>query len=224
MPDLAAPAPRATPVDAARVREEGPLWPWITRFFWAPAQDLHPSRRASVAAELPAEVWQSRASLRHVSRYLLRSAALTDMPQWHKDARAFQVALLPAEALNRLARRMSLALRGAPLPADPQSELSAEQLADEAQFATQRAGLYWVAAHDSASWPHPPDVLGWLALREAVATQPEAVRRRFAWKLPLACDEQGWAGAPSDAMLALALRILREFEEPWCTLFAKAAR
>ncbi|THF57270.1 hypothetical protein [Pseudothauera rhizosphaerae] len=212
MPELAAPVPREEALGAARLREEGALWPWIARFLWAPALDLHPSRRALLTPGWPEEAWRGPASLRHLSRHLLLDAGLTDVPRWHSGATAFRLALLPAEPLAVLARRMALALAG-------NGWAAREGELDEAEthFLAERAPLYWQDAAPLAA--DDPLLAGWSALRTALAGQPEAIRRRFAWKTPQECDAAA-PGTAAEALLALSQRILRESEEPWSSLFA----
>ncbi|MQA40729.1 hypothetical protein [Rugamonas aquatica] len=205
MPDWAAPAAPEVVLTAELVRREGRLWPWIARFLWAPALDLHPERRAALLPGWPEALWREPASLEHLSRHLLASAE--PLPAWHSGASAFRLALLPQPPLALLARRLELALRGGG------SDLND----DDARFLMERAPLYWRPRPDAGG---VAGTAGWAALRAALAGQPAAVRTRFDWKTPpIAMQADGANDGDSDALLALTLRILREFEEPWSCLF-----
>lgn len=207
MPELAYPTARVPAPGVELLAAEAALWPWISRFFWQPALDLHPLRRAALLNGWPAAAWQQPAVLAQLSRHLLREAE--PMPAWHSGSSAFRLALLPQEPLARLARRIGLTLAGA----------GAAGLADEeVRFLAQRAPLYWRAA---PSWEDPQQS-GWANLRAALAEQSAGVQARFAWKTaPAHGRVEVHNGA---AMLALALRILREFEEPWSCLFIAPVR
>ncbi len=61
------------------VRDEGALWPWVGRFLWSPAPDLHPTRRESLLPGWPQEVWSDPRSLAHVSRHLLTAHGLLEI-------------------------------------------------------------------------------------------------------------------------------------------------
>ena len=190
----------AAPSLAARIRAEGPLWPWIARFFWSPAQDVHPTRRAAL---LPG----------------LAAARLDDEAAWDSTRVDFRVALLPPSPLQALARRMGLALRR---PATHEDVAALEPA--ERDFVLERAPLYWRGA--TLAGDGPAEATGWQALGEMLAGQPAAVRRRFGWKTPSTLDPTPAAQldvAPG-ALQALALRILREAEAPWPSLFATLPR
>ena len=114
---------------------------------------------------------------------------------------------------------MGLALRRPSAPDD----LSALAPADR-DFVLERARLYWRGATLVADGP--PEATGWQALRELIAGQPAPVRQRFGWKTPSTFDPTPAAQldvAPG-ALLALALRLLREAEAPWPSLFATLPR
>ena len=209
----------ATPSLAARIRAEGPLWPWIARFFWSPAQDIHPTRRAALLPGLDAAAWDSPRALRHASSHLLAVARLDDEPAWDSARPDFRVALLPPSPLETLARRMGLALRRPVAPEDVAALAPAER-----DFLLERARLYWRGA--TVAGDGPAEATGWQALRELLAGQPAAVRQRFGWKTPSTFDPTPAAQldvAPG-ALQALALRLLRESEAPWPSLFATLPR
>ena len=96
----------ASPVEASveRLRSEAALWPWIGRFFWSPALDLHPSRRASLLSGWPAEIWSDPRALEHISRHLLSSHGLLATISYDSAASDFLLVLLPQTPLARLAR------------------------------------------------------------------------------------------------------------------------
>ena len=204
---------------AARILAEGPLWPWIARFFWSPAQDVHPTRRAALLPGLAAAAWDCPRALRHASSHLLAAARLDDEAAWDSTRVDFRVALLPPSPLQALARRMGLALRR---PAAHEDVAALEPA--ERDFVLERAPLYWRGA--TLAGDGPAEATGWQALGEMLAGQPAAVRRRFGWKTPSTLDPTPAAQldvAPG-ALQALALRILREAEAPWPSLFATLPR
>ncbi len=195
--------------------EEGALWPWIGRFLWSPALDLHPSRRPVLLPRWPEEAWSDRAVLAHVSRHLLSAHALLGELRWDSRVAQFRLALLPGEPLARLARRIGLALHGPAAGA-------AGAVLDESEraFLTQRAPLYWRTAHVTGE---DPAGTGWAALRILTGNQPDAVKRRFVWKTPITPGRP--APLPDSALLlALTRKILKEFEEPWSSLFETLRR
>jgi hypothetical protein len=193
---------------------EDALWPWISRFLWAPAVDLHPSRRDTLLPGWPEAAWSDPQVLAHPSHHLLQSHGLLRDVRCDSDAGEFVIALLPQALLTRLARRLGLAFAGTAVRA-------AEALEEgERAFLTRRLPLYWRAAGGGGE---DCESSGWQALRAVMAGQPEAVRQRFGWKTPL---EVGRPMSMPDcgALLALIGRILREYEEPWCYSFAMPRR
>ena len=211
--------PEAAPSLAARIRAEGPLWPWIARFLWSPAQDVHPTRRAALLPGLDAAAWDCPRALRHASGHLLAAAGLGGEAAWDCARAGFRVALLPPSPLEALACRLGLALRRPAAPEDVAALTPAER-----DFVLERAPLYWRGA--VLAGEGPAEATGWQALGEMLAAQPPAVRQRFGWKTPSTFDPTPAAQldvAPG-ALQALALRILREFEAPWPSLFATLPR
>jgi hypothetical protein len=223
----AAPLARAS---AEWVRTEGALWPWVGRFLWSPALDLHPTRRESLLPGWPQEVWSDPRSLAHVSRHLLTAHGLLEIISASAGATArsaettafasadseFLLALLPQAPLARLARRIGLALHGT----DACGSLTSLD-EDERLFLTQRIPLYW---HTPPVSGDDPDATGWRVLHTLTENQPDGVRRRFAWKTPLEAGRPA-ISLPGSALLhALIRKILKEFESPWSSLFATLRR
>jgi hypothetical protein len=212
-------------------RSEGVLWPWIGRFFWSPAADLHPSRREALLPGWPEAAWSDAAVLAHVSRHLLSTAGLLPdagrvPPAARADSAAadFRIALLPQAPLTHLARRLGLALHAsAPRTAAGEAgEAGDADALDDAEraFLARRVPLYWRAP---AVEGDDPRATGWHALCVLLANQSEAVKRRFEWKTP--ADPGRPAALPdAGALLALAWKILKEFDEPWSSLFATLRR
>ncbi|WP_129781707.1 hypothetical protein [Peristeroidobacter soli] len=209
--------------NAEWVRSEAALWPWVGRFFWSPALDLHPTRRQSLLPGWPEDVWSDERALAHVSRYLLSAHGLlentvTSVGAVVRDGgdSEFMLALLPQSPLARLARRIGLVLHGA---AACESLTALDE--DERLFLTQRVPLYWhvrVVAGDD------PDATGWHVLRLLLKGQPGDVRRRFLWKTPLEPGQPA-KSLPGAALLhGLVRKILKEFESPWSSLFATLRR
>lgn len=202
--------------NAEWLRGEAALWPWVGRFLWSPAGDLHPTRRESLLPGWPVEVWSDLRALEHVSRHLLTSHGLLDAAHFDSSADGFLLALLPQTPLARLARRMGMALHGAK---------ACESLPflddDDREFLTQRMPLYW---HVPPVGGTDPDATGWQVLRLLTADQPDTVKRRFTWKTPL--DPGKPAGTlPGPALLTgLIRKVLKEFETPWSSLFATLRR
>ena len=204
---------------AERLHAQNPLWPWVSRFLWSPAQDLHPSRRAELLPGWDDEAWSHPGVLRHVSRHLLASAGLTQETRWEEDAQGSRLALLPQEALALLARRVGLALR------PPRGEALASLAQQDRAFVTEPAPLYWHA--DEAQPPAGFEASGWRALRTSLQSLPNPLRRRFEWKTPIHTDpaqEESGASHTAEPLQALALRIVREFQEPWSCLFTTPLR
>lgn len=192
-------------------RDEGGLWPWIGRFLWSPAADLHPSRRESLLPGWPSEAWSDAAVLSHVSRHVLNTQGLLGQVEWSSAAGEFRVALLPQVPLAHLARCVGLALHGAGCRANPAIDEA------ERQFVERRVPLYWRAPPAEGD---DPGATGWQALRVLVSGQAEGVARRFEWKTPLGPGRP--AALPErDILLKLVQKILKEFEQPWSSLFAK---
>ncbi len=189
------------------------LWPWVARFMWSPAADLHPTRREMLLPGWPESAWSDENVRAHVSRYLLLTQTLIEPVRLNTGTGEFRLALLPQAPLARLARYIGLALHGAG---------AAGQAADEADraFVRHRAPLYWrgspVVGDDAVA-------TGWRALRLLVGSQPAAVTIRFEWKTP--SDNSESTGLPGAAtLLTLARRVSRELEEPWASLFASLQR
>ncbi len=205
--------------DSEWLREQHALWPWIGRFLWSPAADLHPSRHDQLLPGWSREAWSDPAVRAHVSRHLLSVHGLLDEPRsdtvWHGSGGGdFLVALLPQAPLARLARYLGLALHGA-------AAGEASGALDEAERAfIQRAPLYW---HKPAVCANEPDATGWHALRILVGGQPAEVTRRFEWKMPVSLPDPVPDAGPA-ALLTLTRKILKEFEEPWSSLFATLRR
>lgn len=201
---------------AERLQSEAALWPWIGRFLWSPALDLHPSRRESLLPGWPAEVWSDARALEHVSRYLLSSHGLLEPLSYDSTAADFLLALLPQTPLARLARRVGMALHGA---------TACESLPtldeDDQAFLTKRLPLYW---HVKPVEGSDPDATGWSVLRTLTTDQPDGVKRRFIWKTPLD------GGHPAETLPGAALlnglvrKVLKELESPWSSLFATLRR
>ncbi len=223
MPELVVakkPSRAARPPGAAEdfdwPRSEGSWWPWIARFLWSPAVDLHPSRRDALLSGWPEDAWSDPAILAHVSRHLLVAHGLADEAvRWNSAATDMRVALLPQAQLARLARRVGLALHGA-------SPRGAPAMLDEAErmFVARRVPLYWRAPPVSGN---DPAATGWHVLRVLVGKRFDGITRRFEWKTPLHPGKP--APVPGlDALGALTRKVLKEFEEPWCSLFATRRR
>ncbi len=198
--------------------QEGALWPWISRFFWSPAADMHPSRRPHLLPGWPGEAWSDAAVLAHVSRHLLSVHGLladeASGASFNRNGGGFLIALLPQTPLARLARYVGLALHGAATLEGPALD-EAESL-----FVAQRAPLYWRA---SAPPTREPEASGWSALKQAIGPQPEEVMRRFEWKTPAATGQAQSVAGPG-VMFVLVQKIIKEFEEPWPSLFATLRR
>jgi len=192
---------------------EEALWPWVGRFLWSPAADLHPSRRDALLPGWPEQAWSDPQVLAHLSHHLLRSHGLLGDVRCDCDAGEFVIALLPQALLARLARQLGLALAGTTVGATALEK-------EERAFLTRRLPLYW---HARGTGGEDPEGCGWQALRALTAGQPTGVKRRFTWKTPLA-PEQALSMPDPGALLALAGRILREYEEPWCSSFAMPRR
>ena len=198
---------------ADRMAAEGALWPWIHRFFWEPAKDLHPQRRVMVAPILQERDWEDVRTLGYVSRHLVDQIGKPDPFEWDSRSFGFRLALLPSAPLSRLARLMGLAITGCPV--DPDDE--------DADFAMERARLYWHRDGEESSTTACKQS-GWRALREVVAGQPRPIGQRFEWKTP---PDDGYLSSDcedAEAQRALARRVLRELEEPWCNLFVTSVR
>lgn len=176
---------------------------------WEPQADLHPSRRAAFAPLLGAEDWSNPRARTHLSRHLLTTTAVAQPANWDCSAEAFRLALLPHAPLFRLARLCGLALAASAPTRD----------AEETRFVTERATLYWHGPQLDIQENGALELAGWEALRKAVSGQPEAIRQRFEWKTPEQPGTRLPAGLSSQSFVALARRILKEFEEPWPSLF-----
>ncbi len=189
---------------------QGSWWPWISRFLWSPAVDLHPSRRESLLPGWPTETWSDPAVLAHVSRHLLVTHELLDVATRWDYASDCPVALLPQAPLARLARGVGLVLHGGSL-LDAGTTLNDE----ERSFIRHRAPLYWSLPSLKGD---DPDATGWEALRVLVGRRSLAIERRFDWKNPRSCGKP--ASLPdADQLRMLVGKVLKEFEEPWCFLF-----
>lgn|GEM_PF-2183937 len=236
---------------AAPWEQDGALWPWLGRFLWSPALDVHPTRRERLLPGWPPEVWSDPAVCAHISRHLLRALDLLDTDpagaSLNRNSGGFVVALLPQAPLARLARYTGLALRG-PAVLDDGTVLNE----DERSFVSQRLPLYWHAPDARAGVPEntpsgmpanprsgvpgspvsgapesaasgTPENAGWQALTAILGPQPEEITRRFEWKTPTGLGKaEPVAGA--DALLALIGKLLKEFEAPWSSLFATLRR
>jgi len=159
------------------MQRERVLWPWIARFYWSPAQDLHPSRRAVLAPGVTDEMWGNATALAHVSRHLLAARGAVEFTPPARDAAEYLIALMPQHSLARLARRVGLVLH--------RIEVSAADVTlddDERVLLTQRMPLYW---HTPAVHGREPEATGWYVLNTMVSDAPKDVRQRFEWKTPL---------------------------------------
>ncbi len=192
-------------------RSEGIWWPWIARFFWSPAVDLHPSRREALLPGWPAEAWSDPSVLSHVSRHLLTAHGLKEEPvQWdHSDD--LPVALLPQTPLALLARYLGLALHGT----SPRERGAVPNEADRL-FIEQRVPLYW---HQPPVAGDDPDATGWQAVRVIFGKRPEAIARRFEWKTPLSARKPGPLPA-RDVLRSLVRKVSKELDPPWSALLA----
>jgi hypothetical protein len=199
-----------------RLQSDAALWPWISRFLWSPALDLHPTRRESLLPGWPAEVWTDPRALAHVSRHLLTSHGLLDAPAYDSASEGFLLALLPQPPLARLANRLGMALHGAKA-----CESLADLDEDDRDFLTKRVPLYWHVRPVEGS---DPKATGWHILRLLTASQPDSVKRRFTWKIPRDAGQP--AGTlPGPALLnGLIRKVLKELEAPWSSLFATLRR
>ena len=208
----------ARTADAAQwPASEGALCPWIGRFLWSPAMDLHPSRRRLLLPGWPEEAWSDPALLAHLSRHLLRAHGLqcearAARVEWDSADGRCLIALLPQTALARLARRVGLALHGP-------TRAAAEPLDDTDRAFIERAPLYWRAPVPGEA----PESSGWQAVCALVGTLSERMTRRFEWKTPAGGGEPV-ALPGTAALLGLTRKILKELEEPWCSLFETLRR
>ncbi|MEJ0035243.1 MAG: hypothetical protein WDO68_04060 [Gammaproteobacteria bacterium] len=217
MPESATSVDAFDASDPDHLLAQGALWPWIARFLWSPAVDLHPSHRALLLPGWPMEAWTDRAVLAHFSRHLLVTHGLLAESRWDTGSAGFRVAVLPLEPLTRLARRIGFTLHG-PAPV-PGSELQEDDDPDHG-FLSERAPLYWRASHVTGD---DPEGTGWHAVRLLAGDQPAAIRQRLQWKTPASGGRP--AQLPDTSLLwPLARKILREFEEPWSSLFGTLRR
>ena len=213
-----------TAAHAECLGNEAALWPWISRFLWSPAPDLHPSRRESLLPGWPSQVWSDQRALKHVSRHLLSSHGLLETPSYDSSAEGFLLALLPQAPLACLARRAGMALHG--IEACESLPFLDE---DDRNFLIKRVPLYW---HVQPVHGGDPEATGWQVLRLLTAAQPDALQRRFTWKTPLDPGQPsghplGHPGGtlPGAALLnGLIRKVLKEFESPWSSLFAALRR
>ena len=208
--------PIAAPANAEWLRSEVELWPWIGRFLWSPAADLHPTRRDSLLPGWPAQIWSDPGALAHVSRHLLSSHGLLEATSYDSNAEGFLLALLPQAPLARLARRTGIALHGAKA-CDSLPSLDD----DDRDFLTKRVPLYW---HVKAVAGSDPDATGWHVLRMLTANQPDGVKRRFTWKTPLGPGQPAGTLPAAALLTGLIRKVLKELEPPWSSLFATLRR
>lgn len=207
------------------------LAPWVRRFCWSPAAELHPTRREALLPGLSDAQWSRPGVQRQASRHLIdglspaeRLDELDVEVELQVLSDAGRLAVLPQAPLERLATRLGFALGG---PADDSDLLGLD--ADDRSFAQSRARLYWRGPRRPLEGGPSPRVLGWMALRRAVDGLPDGWTARFEWKTPV---EPGpvpptpslLTDAAPVALCAAALRILKEFETPWSSLFANIRR
>ncbi len=194
--------------------EEGALWPWIGRFLWSPALDLHPSRPpCAVAALAGRSVVGSRGARACVApsteRACASGRAALGQPRRAISTRpvAGRATCPPCTAHRTRSARPAAGAAGAVLDES------------ERAFLTQRAPLYWRTAHVTGE---DPAGTGWAALRILTGNQPDAVKRRFVWKTPITPGLP--APLPDSALLlALTRKILKEFEEAMVVFIRDAA-
>jgi hypothetical protein len=206
----------AEPVNPEWLGGEVALWPWIGRFLWSPAADLHPTRRDSLLPGWPAQIWSDASGLAHVSRHLLSSHGLLEAPTYDSNADGFLLALLSQAPLACLARRTGIALHGAKA-CDSLTSLDE----DDRDFLTKRVPLYW---HVKPVVGSDPDATGWHVLRMLTNHQPDGVKRRFIWKTPLDPGQPAGTLPPAALLTGLIRKVLKELDPPWSSLFATLRR
>lgn len=230
----------ATAEDAARLkaimRRRDGLFPLIMDFAVRPSRYMHESWAEMLfTPELWGRLRQSCRAAPHIDRLILRDLGIDGSLPVDFDGPAALLALLDGAALDRLCLNLGLVADGAAvrraITADAVSKLREALGADNHAFAVQRAPLLAslhrpadVAPADAAPASQAlPDRLraaGKATLGTAMAGLPDAILRRFRLKLPYGDTTDFTPSSRSAGAAALAIRVLKETEPRWASLFA----
>jgi hypothetical protein len=213
------------------MRRHDGLFPHIMDFALRPSRYMHDSwAEALFTPELWARLRQSRRASPHVDRMILADLGVAQTVPAGFDTAAARLALLDAATLDRLSLHMGLVLDGAAV----RQTITAEAVrglrntlgAETYAFAVQRAPLL-AAAHppverrqaDGDLLPRVRGV-GRAALGTALAGLPEPIFKRFRLKLPQDDATDFTPTSRSAQAATLAVRVLKETEPRWASLFA----
>lgn len=198
------------------------LFALLSVFNFCPAQYLHTSRREEMLGVAhDGRLWDSPAAQPHLSRHILERIGLP--PCMDEDLPFWRVALLDTARLARLARHLTAAHVSAQVRRAMRREDALAWrawLSPEAhEFALRGAGLL---PPQSAACVHPGEgdagAIGYECLAAAAGGWPDAVRARFALKLPAGT---GHAPASAQAARRLIQFVLPALEASWCSSFAR---
>lgn len=222
---------------AALIRRRDPLFALIREFNLRPGRYMHASwAEALFTPELWRRLRQSRRAEPSLSRLMLRNLGLAgSFPAAVFAEPRARLALLDPEALERLALHLGIAAEGAALRRVIEGErvrrLRVALGAEACAFAVQRAPLLAPQADeaetaddiDEDSLPALAERLrsaGRAVLARALGGLPPEVLDRFRLKLPRRPDLDFILSNRSAGAAAFSVRVLRETEPRWASLFA----
>lgn len=219
------------------MRTRSPLFGLIYEFNLLPSRYMHESwAEALFTPDLWQRLRRSRRAERALSRLVLDDLGVTGtFPAAVYDEPRARLALLSPDAVERVSLRVGVVLGGAALrrviDREGVARLRTGLGEDAYSFAIQRAPLLATASqvaetHDDADVAALPKRLvagGWSILGRAMAGLPAEVLKRFRLKLPREAALDFTLSDGSAAAAALAVRVIRETEPRWASLFAAQA-
>lgn len=215
-----------------RLRAGDRLGRLIYEFNFLPLRTMHPSWAEMMFAP---DLWQrlSRCDRAEawLSRFILDQLELGETPHYDFSAPAARLALLDGDTLTGLIRRAGLALVSGRIRRavrrDAVLAMRAALGEQDYAFAVRRALLLAsdLAADDGeevdpAIIAQQAEEAGTQALAAVLAGQPPSLVKRLMLKLPRGFRLDPGKGPPRPALLPLLLRVIKETEPRWASLFA----
>lgn len=222
----------------ALMRARSPLFGLIYEFNLLPCRYMHESwAEALFTPDLWQRLRRSRRAEHALSRLVLDDLGVTgSFPAAVYDEPRARLALLSPETVERVSLHLGIVLDGAGLrrviDREGVTHLRAALGEDTYSFAVQRSPLLATAGPadegrgdgvEAATLPERLVAGGRSILARAMAGLPTEVLKRFRLKLPREAALDFTLSDGSAAAAALAVRVIRETEPRWASLFAAQA-